>query len=297
MDQILLIFFTQTLAHPLLDGLMLAATTVGLALLPALGLGLFLSKKHRPVGLAILAALLGSLILALVFQQLALRPRPELARQLLPTPGLPAFPSGHATAAFSTAAVLMLAYRRRAWQVTAILGATLIALSRLYLGVHYPSDLVGGAILGAAAGVVAYGLIVARQPGQPLQWGWLLWLQLAVALVVTQMAYLDFLPWWLLSWPLADKVMHFLLVGSIAFWLNLWLAGRTVPLWRWSVPVAFLLPFTLAALEEGIQSFSPYRTADLTDLLSDGLGLLLFLWLSQRILQAGTPHRTLEITE
>lgn len=283
MDQTLLTFFNQTLAHPLLDWLMIAASTAGLALLPVLGLALLLSPKQRRVGQAILAGMLVGLILALIFQQLAGRPRPEAVRLLLPVSGFPSFPSGHATLAFSTAMVLLLAYRRRTWSILALTGATLIALSRLYLGMHYPADLIGGAILGSASGAVAYGLIVARRAGS-FNWGWLLWLQIAVALLVTQMAYLGILPYRLLDWPLADKVLHFLLIGSIAFWLNLWLDGRTLSGGYANIPLAIVIPFSLALAEEGLQSFSPLRTASLIDLSSDLLGLLLFWWLSRKLI-------------
>jgi VanZ family protein len=100
------------------------------------------------------------------------------------------------------------------------------------------------------------------------------------------MAYLDILPLWALRWPLADKILHFLLIGSIAFWLNIWFRGRTVPLLRWAVPLALLIPLTIALLEEGAQLYSPLRTADLTDLLSDLAGLLFFWGLSQKMIRA-----------
>lgn len=283
MDQTLLTFFNQTLAHPFLDWLMIAASTAGLALLPLIGVALLLSPKQRRVGQAILAGMLAGLIIALIFQQLAGRPRPEAVRLLLSSAGFPSFPSGHATIAFSTAIVLLLAYRRRTWSILALAGAILISLSRLYLGLHYPSDLIAGAILGSASGAVAYGLIVARQDG-PIQWGWLLWLQIAVALLVTQMAYLGILPYRLLDWPMADKVLHFLLIGSIAFWLNLWLNGRSLSPGYANIPLAIVVPFSLALAEEGLQSFSPLRTASLLDLSSDLLGLLVFWWLSRKLI-------------
>ena len=291
MDLILLTFFNQTIANPVLDWLMIIITLAGFGALPGLGLTLLAFAEQRRVGLGILAALIAGLILAVTFQYLALRPRPDFARHILPAPGVPSFPSGHATAAFSTAIVIILAYRRLAWGAAALMGATLIALSRVYLGVHYPSDLMAGAILGAAVGAASYGLIVARLPGQPIGWGWLLWLQVAVALVITQMAYLDLIPSQLVRWPLADKVFHFLLIGSIAFWLNMWLKGRSAPLGRWAIPLAILIPLILALAEEGVQYFSPIRSASLSDLTSDLLGLLFFWWLSQKLIAQSEPAK------
>lgn len=285
MDLLLLTFFNQTLAHPWLDGVMVVITIGGLALLPILGVALLMSPQQRRAGIAILVALFIGSILASTFQYLALRPRPDHARLVIAQSNFPSYPSGHTTASFCVALVLGLTYRQR-WWLVAISGATLIALSRLYLGQHYPSDLVGGAMLGAAVGAASYGLIVTRQPW-PRRLSWLLWFQIAIALIVTHMAYLDILPGYLLRWPLADKVLHFLLIGSIAFWLNLWLNGRSLQARPRPIPLALLIPFSLALLEEGFQFFSPLRTASLSDLSSDLAGLLFFWWLSQRIVATG----------
>ena len=289
MDTSLLILLNQTLAHPLLDSLMIVITRGGLLLLPLIGLILLMLPQHRRVGLAILVSLLAGLSLTLVFQYTALRPRPVDVRLIIEQSNYPAYPSGHATAAFCVAGVLLLAYRRHLWQIGFLVGASLIALSRVYLGQHYPSDVIGGAILGTAVGAASYGLIVPQQPWR-LRLSWLLWLQVAIALTVTQMAYLGILPSHLLRGPFTDKVLHFLLIGSIAFWLNLWLNGRGVYVGTWLIPLALLVPFSLAMLEEGIQIFSPLRTADLVDLSSDLIGLIFFWRLSQNIIRQNTPH-------
>ncbi len=277
MDQTLLTFFNQTLAHPLLDLLMLGLTYGGLALLPSLGVTLLLGGQRRR-GLMILVAITASLILTLIFQYLALRPRPEAVRLLIPTPNFPSFPSGHAAAAFTTAVVWGLTYQRWRWWLLTLTGASLIALSRVYLGYHYPSDIVGGAILGAGAGAATYGLIGASRP----KWQWFLWPQVAIVVVITQMAYLDILPWRLLAWPMSDKVLHFLLFGAVVFWLNLWLKGRAVHWGRWSIPLALLIPLLVASVEEVTQAWSSVRTASLSDWLSDLVGMLCFWWLSRQ---------------
>ncbi len=284
MDSTLLTFFNQILAHPLLDPVMVSLTVAGLALLPALGVILLLQSAHRRVGLAILISLAFGFLLTILFQYLALRPRPAAVRLLLPAPNFPAYPSGHAALAFGTALVLGLSCRQLRRWLAALLGAGLIALSRLYLGHHYPSDIVAGAILGTSVGAACYGLIVAR-PGGLSTWQWLLWPQIALALLVTQMAYLGILPLHLLAIPYIDRFLHFLLIGSIAFWLNIWFRGRSMSLFRWAVPLAVLVPLTIALLEETAQLYSPLRTADLTDLLSDLGGLFFFWWLSQKMMR------------
>ncbi len=309
MDQWFLIFFNQTLANPLLDLVMIFFSTVGFALLPLSGVALLM---HRPVGTssvvhgtlsaerqggkAILWALLFSMIYTGVFYYLALRPRPQNVRLLLPLPSFPSFPSGHTTIAFAVTTVLALSRdgltiaKRIGFTLFAVgvfLFAGMVAISRIYLGHHYPSDVVGGVVAGVAVGAAAYGLFA--YSGNRLQRiRWLLWPQIAIALTVTQMAYLGQLPIYLLRWPYADKFFHFLLFGAIVFWLNLWLEGRTVRQNRTAVfgaiPLAIALTFSIAFMEEGLQALSPLRTADLTDLGADLIGMFFFWWLSMRFI-------------
>ncbi len=282
MDLTLLTFFNQTLAHPLLDVLMLIVTYGGLALLPGLGVVLLFSK-YRRLGLTILVAIGASLALTFTFQYLALRPRPDEVRLLFPTPNFPSYPSGHAAAAFAVALVLALFWQRRRWWGLSLAGAGLIALSRVYLGCHYPSDIFAGAVLGAGAGAASYGLLLGPKPG-PLRW--LLWPQVAIVVVITQMAYLYLLPWGLLNWPMADKVLHFVLFGLVVFWLNLWLEGTELRCGHWSIPLAIVLPLLLATSEEIAQNWSSLRTADWLDWLSDLGGMLVFWWLSRSLMNA-----------
>jgi membrane-associated phospholipid phosphatase len=66
----------------------------------------------------------------------------------------PSFPSGHATLAFSTAATLALQYKKWYVAIPAYLWAGTVGYSRLYLGKHYPSDVLVGAVVGTASGYV-----------------------------------------------------------------------------------------------------------------------------------------------
>jgi hypothetical protein len=198
-------------------------------------------------------------------------------RLLFPTPNFPSYPSGHAALAFAAALVLALTYRR--WWLLILSGAGLIALSRVYLGYHYPSDILGGTILGAGVGAASYGLIIASRPGQR-DWRWLLWPQLALMAVISQIAYLDLLHFSFLKWPLADKSLHFILFGLAVFWLNLWLEGRLVHLRGWAIPLALLVAISIASSEEVAQGWSPVRTASWFDWSSDMLGMFFFWRLS-----------------
>ena len=175
--------FNQTLAHPLLDITMVGLTTVGLAVLPALGIALLFTTNQKRLGIAILAALVAGTAIALMFQFSVMRPRPEMVRLILPTPGFPAYPSGHAAAAFGVATVIGLTIQQWRWKIAALIVATLIALSRVYLGHHYPTDIFGGAVLGVAVGTACYGIIVLPRP----DWRWLLWPQIAVVIIISQL--------------------------------------------------------------------------------------------------------------
>lgn len=83
------------------------------------------------------------------------RDRPPLSRPLpeplLESPATYSFPSGHATVAFASATVLALAVPRLRWPLYAL--AALIAFSRVYVGVHYPFDVLAGAVLGVAIAI------------------------------------------------------------------------------------------------------------------------------------------------
>ena len=69
----------------------------------------------------------------------------------------PAFPSGHASRIFAVAALLSLAFK---WSVRvgSFAVAILTGMSRIYLGVHWPSDVLGGAVLGVALALAFVGL-------------------------------------------------------------------------------------------------------------------------------------------
>jgi undecaprenyl-diphosphatase len=93
------------------------------------------------------------------------RPRPPLRYleqdPLIDVPGTGSFPSGHAATSFAGATILAFAYPRLAPFL--FLLASAIAFSRVYLGVHYPLDILGGVILGAGIAIGVRLLVKRRQ--------------------------------------------------------------------------------------------------------------------------------------
>jgi undecaprenyl-diphosphatase len=156
---------------------MLAATLLGEGWSAAALVPLLAWNKTRRFASALAAGIVLQAVLVWAVKAAVGRVRPWIAFGL-PTPfGAPhdpSFPSGHAAGSFCVAAFLVLALpaawpharsRARAVALLALLLAGLVATSRVYLGVHFPSDVVAGAMLGAVVGAGAAGLYVRKQAG------------------------------------------------------------------------------------------------------------------------------------
>lgn len=116
---------------------------------------LLIRKDTRPVGLAVAVSLAVDVLLCnILLKPLVARPRPFALRPemqlLVKAPWDYSFPSGHTAAAFAAVAALWRK-KSRLW-VPGLVLAALIALSRIYLYVHYPSDVFCGAALGILCG-------------------------------------------------------------------------------------------------------------------------------------------------
>ena len=109
-----------------------------------------LRARTPPFTAMTIAAAFGlSAVASAVIKELVDRRRPDLDPAIA-LPSSDAFPSGHATTAFGAAvATAILVPRLR---VPALVLATLVALSRVYLGVHFQLDVLAGALLGTAVG-------------------------------------------------------------------------------------------------------------------------------------------------
>jgi len=160
-----ILYFIQGLHTPFLDRFMTAVTSLGDKgwFFIVLGIILFCFKRTRKMGAAVLLSLAaGGLIGNVVLKNLVMRDRPcwidESVRLLIQNPKDFSFPSGHTLASFETAVSIFL-YNRK-WGVPVIVLASVIALSRLYLFVHFPTDVLSGMALGIFIGWKSIILVV-----------------------------------------------------------------------------------------------------------------------------------------
>ncbi|AHF06084.1 phosphatase PAP2 family protein [Desulfitobacterium metallireducens] len=145
--------FINNFHNPFMDQLMIILTFLGnLGLIWILiAVGLLFLPQYRKVGFMVICALILSSILGdELLKNLIQRPRPfvaDPAAQLLITKPLSySFPSGHTASAFAAAGILAKMVKKYRGYVIAL--ASLIAFSRMYLFVHYPTDIIGGIIVG-----------------------------------------------------------------------------------------------------------------------------------------------------
>jgi undecaprenyl-diphosphatase len=135
----------------------LPVALVALAAVLFLARGSFATRAGRRAAVAAAPSVLLALAAAHAIADLWDRARPYEAHPgvahlfISPSPD-PSFPSDHATAAFAIAVAIFLRSRRPG--VLALAMATVLALSRVVLGTHYPSDVLGGAALGTAAALL-----------------------------------------------------------------------------------------------------------------------------------------------
>ena len=149
--------FLQSIHSPVLTSLMSFITFLGEAgwFWILLGFLLLCMRKYRPVGAAVLTALIFEFIAAnLILKPLVARPRPcwinDSIEMLVRVPQDYSFPSGHTMASFAAAGALLFMGKRMG--ILAVLLAALMGISRLYFYVHFPTDVLAGAIFGLACG-------------------------------------------------------------------------------------------------------------------------------------------------
>src|SRR2546426_3388091 len=147
-------------SNPALDAVALVLDISALLYVIILWAGHLWLVKRRALAYDYLIALFVAVAVTEVLKFAIGRPRPAdvytnvtvLRPALLPDLTDPSFPSGHTSRAFVFAGVLGL--HERKWLPFLLPYAVLVGLARVYEGAHYPSDVLGGAVLGFAIGAV-----------------------------------------------------------------------------------------------------------------------------------------------
>lgn len=124
---------------------------------------LLLHPKTRPLGFRCALGLLFSLLFTnLLLKHLVARVRPFVVvdglTALVTERDPNSFPSGHTSAAFAFVFALLFGVKKRWLQVLLVAGAALMGCSRLYVGVHYPTDVLAGCVVGICAGLLGAAL-------------------------------------------------------------------------------------------------------------------------------------------
>jgi len=161
-DSSILLFIQDNMHGPIMDKIMVLSTYLGNGgiIWIIIAMVLIINKKYRRLGFMAIAALILSTILGEgIIKHVVQRIRPSsniLGANLLITKPLSySFPSGHTMSSFAVAGVLAKYLRSYALEFLSL--ASLIAFSRLYLYIHYPTDVLAGIVLGlTCSGIIIY---------------------------------------------------------------------------------------------------------------------------------------------
>jgi len=171
-DLKLLYFVNQRMASPFLDATMPTVTgslmwiVLGVIVVTVARLKL---RTNQVLLFALLVAVCAGIADGLsfqVFKYLFSRPRPcytfEDLRTIVGCGGTRGFPSNHATNSMAMAVFMCLVFRKW-WTAIGFAVVLLVSFSRVYLGVHYPSDVLGGMALGTVVAAIVY-FSIRRKP-------------------------------------------------------------------------------------------------------------------------------------
>jgi undecaprenyl-diphosphatase len=168
LDTQLFLFFNLAMANPVFDAVFPVITNGRVWIIPGILAALvFLYFQRRKALVVIVLSLLtvsvSDPVCNRMIKPLVPRLRPcdervhiEGAHFLIGTKSSPSFPSSHAMNMFAQAMLFTLLYRRKRVWITAFAFATVIAFSRIYVGVHYPMDVFAGAVFGVIVGGIIY---------------------------------------------------------------------------------------------------------------------------------------------
>lgn len=164
MEADILLWIQNNIRNDVLTPIFKFITTLGNAgvIWIVLSVGLLIPKKTRRVGvLALVSLLFSALIDNVILKNVVARTRPyDVIEGLTSLVGAQkdySFPSGHTGSAFAAAGVMFRELPKK-FGIPILVFACLMGLSRLYVGVHYPSDVLGGALIGTGIALFTYWL-------------------------------------------------------------------------------------------------------------------------------------------
>ena len=157
----ILLFLQNYVRNPVLNALLIPFTlsnNAGISCILIVAVFIYF-KSFRKAGILMgISLLLEFLLNNLIIKNLFARIRPyEVIDGLILLVGKApdySFPSGHTGSAFALAVVIFMVMDRK-YGIIALILASLMGFSRLYVGIHYPSDVLGGVILGVVTSVIA----------------------------------------------------------------------------------------------------------------------------------------------
>jgi len=162
MEQSILLFIQENIRCTILNYVFVPVTHLGDggAVWIVAALLMLIFRKTRRAGIVCAVALLSMLVINnLCIKNIVARIRPyEVIEGLVLIVGKAwdwSFPSGHTCASFAFATAVFFAAPKKIW-IPAVVLAVLIAFSRLYVGIHWPTDVLGGMLIGVACGTGAY---------------------------------------------------------------------------------------------------------------------------------------------
>ena len=164
LDLSILDFIRNTLSSPVADIIMKCLTysiEYGAMAILVFIVMMFV-KKMRKTGFAVMGATLSVLLFGeLILKHIVCRPRPFAVNSaidiIIKAPSGFSFPSSHTATCFAMATAIYLFHKRLG--IIAYIYASLVAFSRMYLYVHYPSDIFGGIALGIGCGIGSAALV------------------------------------------------------------------------------------------------------------------------------------------
>lgn len=147
-----IIKFIQSFSSPALDYFFIFITNLGSEGFYFLLIPIFYWSINKKMGIKLSSALLLSMYLNVVFKEITAIPRPigypGIRSIYTGSAGGYSFPSGHTQGSTTVWGIIMAHYKKTLVYILGIAIILLVSLSRLYLGVHWPQDIIGGIILG-----------------------------------------------------------------------------------------------------------------------------------------------------